>query len=78
MLVAVTEAAKGLHERYTRMRFFGFDFEFCTVSLPVMLKYKDFVKKKFFDWATMGEVGSFRVVLRLRRIKMVLNLGPFF
>jgi hypothetical protein len=27
--------------------FFGFDFEFCIVSLQFMLKYKGFVKKKF-------------------------------
>ncbi len=27
--------------------FFGFDFEFCAVSLLVMLKYEGFVKKKF-------------------------------
>jgi hypothetical protein len=33
--------------------FFGFDFEFCTVSLPVMLKYEGFVKT-IWDWAIMG------------------------
>jgi hypothetical protein len=27
--------------------FFGFDFEFCTVSLLVMLKYQGFVKRHF-------------------------------
>jgi hypothetical protein len=27
--------------------FFGFDFEFCTVSLLVMLKYESFVKNNF-------------------------------
>ncbi len=27
--------------------FFGFDFEFCTVSLLVMLKYEGFVKRNF-------------------------------
>ncbi len=27
--------------------FFGFDFEFCTVSLLVMLKYEGFVTKNF-------------------------------
>ncbi len=33
----------------------GFDFEFCTVSLLVMLKYEGFVKKKtIFDWAIKG------------------------
>ncbi len=35
--------------------FFGFDFEFCTVSLIVMLKYEGFVKK-IFDWLIMGGV----------------------
>ncbi len=34
--------------------FFGFDFEFCTVSLLVLHKYEGFVKKTIFDWATMG------------------------
>ncbi len=27
--------------------FLGFDFEFCTVSLLVLLKYKGFVKRNF-------------------------------
>jgi hypothetical protein len=27
--------------------FFGFDFEFCTVSLLVMVKYEGFVKHNF-------------------------------
>ncbi len=27
--------------------FFSFDFEFCTISLLVMLKYEGFVKKQF-------------------------------
>jgi hypothetical protein len=27
--------------------FFGFDFEFCTVSLLIMLKYEGFVKQNF-------------------------------
>ncbi len=29
--------------------FFGFYFDFCTVSLLVMLKYEGFVKKTTFD-----------------------------
>jgi hypothetical protein len=33
--------------------FFGFDFEFFTVSLPVMHKYEGFVTN-FVDWAAMG------------------------
>jgi hypothetical protein len=40
--------------RYTRMIiFFGFDFEFCTDSLLVMIKYEGFLKT-IFDWAIMG------------------------
>ncbi len=31
--------------------FFGSEFEFCTISLLVLLKYLDFDKKNFFDWA---------------------------
>ncbi len=27
--------------------FFGFDFEFCTISLLFMSKYQDFAKKTF-------------------------------
>ncbi len=42
--------------------FFGFDFEFCTVSLLVMLKYEG------FDGGPLrGEVGFLCVVLRLRK-----------
>jgi hypothetical protein len=33
--------------------FFGSEFEFCTFSLLVLLKYKDFVKN-FFDWPMNG------------------------
>jgi hypothetical protein len=55
--------------------FVGYDFESFTVSLIVMLKYEGFVKK-IFDWPIMGELGLFRVVLRLRGIKIVFNLGP--
>ncbi len=33
--------------------FFGFDFEFCTVSLLVMLKYECFVKTILY-WTIMG------------------------
>ena len=33
--------------------FFGFDFEFCTVSLLVMLKYEGFVKTILY-WTIMG------------------------
>jgi hypothetical protein len=34
--------------------FFGFAFEFCTVSLLVMLNYEGFLKKTIFDWSIMG------------------------
>jgi hypothetical protein len=60
------------------MEIFGFDFEFCTDSLLVMLKYEGFVKKHFLIGPLWGEVGFFRVVLRLRGIKFVFNLGKFF
>ncbi len=53
-------------ERYTRMRIFCFDFDFCTVSLLVIVKYEGFVKKIFLIGPLWGEVGLFRVVLRLR------------
>ncbi len=33
--------------------FFGFDFEFCTISLLVMSKYYNFAKK-LFEWASIG------------------------
>jgi hypothetical protein len=33
--------------------FFGFNFDFCTVSLLVMLKF-EVLKKTVFDWAIMG------------------------
>jgi hypothetical protein len=33
--------------------FFGFDFEFCTISMLVMHKNKISVKK-IFDWTIMG------------------------
>ncbi len=55
--------------------FFGFDFEFCTVSLLVLHKYEGFVKKQFLIGPQWGEVGLFHVVLRLRGIKIHFNLG---
>jgi hypothetical protein len=55
--------------------FFGFDFDFCIVSLLVMLIYEGFVKKLFLIWPLWGEVGLFRVVLRLRGMKIIFNLG---
>jgi hypothetical protein len=36
----------GLQE-HKNENFFGFDFEICTVSLLVILKYEGFVKKNF-------------------------------
>ncbi len=57
--------------------FYGFDFEFCTLSLLVMLKYEGFVTYNFFIGPLLGEVGLFRVGLRLRGIKIVLSLGKF-
>jgi hypothetical protein len=58
--------------------FFGFDFEFYAVSLLVMLKYEGFVTKIFWIGPLWGEVGLFRVVLRLRGMKIFLNLGQKF
>jgi hypothetical protein len=57
---------------YKNEKFFCFDFEFCTVSLLVMLKYEGFVKHTF-DWATM-EGG--RIIPR--SLKIILNLGKIF
>jgi hypothetical protein len=54
--------------------FFGFDFEFCTISMSVMLKYKILVKK-IFDWTIMGELRLFRVVLGLRGMKKNFKIG---
>jgi hypothetical protein len=62
---------KGTQDR----EFFGFDFEFCNVSLLVMLKGEGFVKKQFLIGPQWEEVGLFRVVLRLRGIKIAVNLG---
>jgi hypothetical protein len=55
--------------------FFGFDFEFCTISLLVMSKYKDFAKKIFLIWPVLDEVRFFRVVLGLRGMKKNFELG---
>jgi hypothetical protein len=65
-MIPVESTTKKVHKNEN---FLGFDFEFCTVSLLVMLKYEGFA---IFDWAIMGEVGFFRVVLRLR----VLGTDP--
>ncbi len=52
--------------------FFGPDFEFCTISLLVLLKYYDFFKKIFFDWAINGGDTIVLLSLRLRRIRFRL------
>ncbi len=57
--------------------FFCFDFEFCTVSLPVMLKYEGFVKT-ILDWAIMGGGRITPRSLKTTGIKIVFNLGQFF
>jgi hypothetical protein len=44
--------------------FFGFDFEFCTISMLVMF---------FFSGPLWGELRLFRVVLRLRGMKNFLR-----
>ena len=57
--------------------FFGFDFEFFTVSLLVMLKYDGLVKT-IFDWATMGGGRIIPRSLKTTGNKNVFNLGPNF
>ncbi len=51
--------------------FFGSDFEFCIISLLVMLKYKGFVIF-FFDQATIGGDTVIPLSLRLSRIEFSL------
>jgi hypothetical protein len=43
-----------------------------------MIKYEGFVKKQLLIGPQWREVGLFRVVLRLRGIKIVFNLGQIF
>jgi hypothetical protein len=56
---------------HTNENFFGFNFEICTVSLLVMIKYEGFVKI-FFDWAMNGGVTIVALSLRLRGIEFSL------
>ncbi len=65
---------------FTRQRWSSntLNFEFCTISLLVMPKYEVFVTNNFWLAHCGGEVGLFRVVLRLRGTKIVLNLGQKF
>jgi hypothetical protein len=51
---------------------FGSKFEFCTISLIVLLKYQNFVKKQFFDWAMNGGDTIVPRSLRLRGIEFSL------
>jgi hypothetical protein len=51
--------------------FLGSDFEFCIISLLVMLKYQGFVKKNF-DRATIEGDTIIPLSLRLGRIKFSL------
>ncbi len=51
--------------------FFGSDFEFCTISLLVMLKCEGFVKH-FFHWAIIGADTIIPLSLRLSRIRFRL------
>ncbi len=51
--------------------FFGSDFEFSTISLLLLLKYYDFVKK-IFDWAMNGGDLIVPRSLRLRGIEFSL------
>jgi hypothetical protein len=51
--------------------FVGSNFEFCTISLIVMLNIK-VLKKNFFYQATIGGDTIIRLGLRLRRIEFSL------
>ncbi len=42
--------------------FFGSDFEFCVISLLVMLKYSGFVKNNFLIRPLLGEIQLLRLV----------------
>ncbi len=53
--------------------FFGFDFEFCTIS--VLVKISRFCKKNFLIGPVLEEVRFFRVVLGLRGMKKNFELG---
>ncbi len=47
--VPATKVSKIILKVHKKENFFGFDFEFCIVSLLVMLIYEGFVKKTIFD-----------------------------
>jgi hypothetical protein len=53
--------------------FFGFDFEFCNISLLVRSKY--ILQKKILIGPVFEEVRFFRVVFRLRGMKKNFELG---
>jgi hypothetical protein len=55
------------------LRFFGFDFEICIISLLVTILR--FYQKKFLIRPLLGEVRFFRVVLRLSGLKKNFELG---
>ncbi len=52
--------------------FFGFDFEFCTISLIVVLEILRFCKKKICDRANIGGDTNIPLSLRLSRIEFSL------
>jgi hypothetical protein len=56
----------------------GFDFEFCTVSLLVMLKYMKVVQKIIFDWPIMGEGRINPRSLKITGNKKCFKRGPKF
>ncbi len=58
--------------------FFDSDFGICFISLLVISKYSDFTKKKFLIGPFLGEVRFFRVVLGLRGMKKIFELGQIF
>jgi hypothetical protein len=57
--------------------FFGFDFEFCTISLSVNAEIIRFLGKNFLIVPLWGELRLFRVVLRLHGMKKKFKIGQF-
>jgi hypothetical protein len=59
-------------EVHKNENFFGSDFECCTISLLVMLKYSGFVKN-YFDRGTIRGDTIIPLSLRLSRIEFSLD-----
>jgi hypothetical protein len=76
-LYSLLEIASVSLKVHKNENFFVSNFEFCSISLLVMLKYYGFVKKNF-DGAFLGELRLFSLVLRLWGTKKFFKLGQFF